>query len=211
MNPRLTILFLTAVLLSGLVLPAPADTLETSFTIHPTVNDWRRDVTVTPFNPDYGQLNSVAISLNGTIDGAFYNENLAAEPSTWADSFQFLLTVDMEGMQVITFEADYAASGELNEADGVMDFDGPAGDVHPFLLPINVSEIHSEDLAAFVGTDWIHLYVDSGAVPTLSQSRTGTQVAASRSSVTITFIYNYTPMAVSAETATWSEVKRLYR
>ncbi|HPF36816.1 MAG TPA: choice-of-anchor E domain-containing protein [Candidatus Krumholzibacteria bacterium] len=211
MNPRLTHLLLAAALLLGLAAAAGAETLETSFTIWPTVNDWRRDVTVDQFNPDYGQLNSVAISISGTYDGAFYNENLSAQPSTWSDSYHFEMLVSLLDQPLISFDADYAAQGELNEFDGAADFSGPSGDIHPFLLPISGSTIRQGDLSQFIGTTLLHLIVDSGASSVLSQSRTGTQVAASRGAVTITFIYNYTPSAVSAETATWSQVKQLYR
>lgn len=211
MITRLTTLVLAAALAAGIVAPAGAEILESSFTIHPTVDDWRRDVTVDQFHPDYGELNSVAISLSGSVAGAFYNENLAAEPSTWSDSLHFAMTVDWLDGRVIDFEADYAAQGELNEYDGAVDFDGPSGDVHTFLLPITGAEIRQDGLEEFVGTDLIHLIVDTTADPVLSQSRTGTQLAASRSTVTITFIYNYTPAAVSNQTATWSRVKALYR
>jgi len=211
MITRLTTLVLAAVLAVGIAAPAGAEILESSFTIHPTVDDWRRDITVDQFHPDYGQLNSVAISLSGTVAGAFYNENLAPEPSTWSDSLHFALTVDWNDARVIDFGTEYAAQGTLNEYDGAVDFEGPSGNVHTFLLPITGSAIRQDDLAEFVGTDLIHLIVETAADPVLSQSRTGTQLAASRSTVTITFIYNYTPAAVPNQAATWSQVKALYR
>lgn len=211
MTTKLTILTLAVVLTVGLVAPAGAEILESSFHIWPTVNDWRRDVTVEQFHPDYGVLNSVSVTLQGRFDGNFHHENQSAEPATWSDSIAFDMTVDWTGGRLIGFDADYAAQGDLNEYDGVLDFGGPSGNVHPFLIPITAGITRQTGLGAFIGTNLIHLDVNAWAEPLVSQSRSGTQGAVSRSSVTITFVYNYTPAAVHNQDATWSQVKSLYR
>jgi len=121
-----TLALAAAISLSGVA--ASAATVEFSDTINLTVTNWMLDASVSQFDPSLGTLESVMITLDGSVEGAAKAESLdnARATVTLDLAAQIVASTSLLG-DVANVLPIVSTQAGLDAFDGTIDFGGTSG------------------------------------------------------------------------------------
>ena len=205
----LVVLTLTA----GLAL---AETYEVSALVPQTTTDWSDDLQLDSFDTSLGALTAVHFFVEGRFDGEFFHENQGDTPVWWQDIMTWNLDVSMDRAnrpdEVILFDDQVTAAGELLTYDGADDFAGDSGVRHTFHTPISGGIVITGDgVNDFIRDGKVVVHLEARGQANLSMGGSGLFGSKSTCTAKVILTYEYTTDSVANEAASWSQVKALYR
>lgn len=167
-----------------------------SIPLQPT--NWTSSVTVPKFDPNLGTLTSIDYTLSATATGAARVESLDNQPSVVTLTFQSTITLTRPDNSVIVVTIPQVQfMDSLSAADGLLDFDGTAGESHENLMTTDSDSVTSppppSDLALFTGPGTITLPVIATGQSTAQGSGNVISQFVSNASASLTVCYNYIP------------------
>jgi hypothetical protein len=165
-----------------------------------------------------GDLLSVSLHIEGSIDGFFYFENLG---SGWAGyrivDLNWALTADFLGENLIDHTGIITEPGFtwMEPFDGLEDYAGTSGTTLPYDDMAEATRVWlpgDPGFDSFSGNGTIPLDVVSHRVGTVSTSGSPTIWGLTDDGLwTATITYEYDPATVDTDQQSWSGVKALYR
>jgi len=200
-------------LLVGVILAAGAfaETHQVSAILDHETTNWNRSVQLEQFDPSLGILTSVAIQVEGSLEGSFQHELTGEESGTWSDFMIMTLNVSVANQWIIGFDGAHVANGELGSFDGVLDFAGTSGETYDYAIPISGGTVRTSGFEAYLGDGAVSVQLVSQAMANMSQTGSGTMVSTATCGGTVTLTYDYSPATIPNEDTSWSAVKALYR
>lgn len=173
---------------------ASAATIEFSDSVSLQSTNWAETLSVTQFDSGLGTLNSVMVTLEGSVEGEANAESLDAAPAT--------ITLDISAL----IEASTAALGNIgtvlpvvseifnaSAADGVIDFGGTAGIMTGLLSASDTdsSTFTGADMAEFIGGGDVSINVDASGESAGTGAGNLIQQFLTSAEATVTVKYDY--------------------
>lgn len=195
---------------------AVAESYQTSALVPQGTTNWIQDIQLEPFDTSLGALTAVQFFVEGRFDGEFFHENTGDVPTRWRDVMTWNLDVFMERTNrpydVIRFDDQASASGELLAYDGTDDYAGSSGTRRLFHTPIGGGIlITGSGVNDFISDQPLDVHLEAYGQADLSMSGSGLFGSKSTCTAKVILTYEYTTDSVANETASWSQVKALYR
>lgn len=194
-----TLALAAAISLSGVA--ASAATVEFSDTINLTVTNWMLDASVSQFDPSLGTLESVMITLDGSVEGAAKAESLdnARATVTLDLAAQIVASTSLLG-DVANVLPIVSTQAGLDAFDGTIDFGGTSGTDTGTVTGTDsdMGTFVGADMAEFIGTGDVTIMLEalgqstgSGAGNLITQFNTS-------ASAEVTVKYTFTEAPVAA-------------
>ncbi len=168
----------------------------------PVMNtNWALTVSLPKFDPALGTLQTIALTLDGHIEGQAAVESTDASATTITTQFQANLTLSRPDLSIIAVVIPQITNiVNLAPFDGTIDFRGPSGMTFPNLSQNATQTVTSpppaSDLALFTGTGNIVLPVSAvGASVATGSGNVVTQFA-TRASAIVTVVYTFQPVII---------------
>ncbi len=183
-------------LLLGIAVPgAHASTISFSDSIPITDTDWSSSVSIPQFNPHLGVLQSVDISLTGTIDSSITVENTSKRARTISVTLtDNLALTGPTASTSLALTSNISTSDALTAFDTHKDFLGTDSASHPGLtntVSNSSSTSAPADLALFTGFGNIVMPVNAGGSSLVSAASNVRTDLVNQSGVTVDVTYSY--------------------
>jgi len=183
----------------GAVLAAHVTAQQTqtfSDSIPVTNTNWALTVSLPKFDPALGTLQTIALTLDGHIEGQAAVESTDASPTQITTQFQANLTLARPDMSIIAVVIPQITNiVDLTAFDGTIDFAGTSGHTFPGLMQNSQQTVTSppprSDLALFTGTGNIVLPVTAVGTSVATGSGNVVTQFATRASAVVTVVYTY--------------------
>lgn len=180
--------------------PPGGGTTSTNFVDQPVVPDFNQ------FDTALGTLNSVQITLSGTVTGTASAESLDASPSTVTVNLQAQVDFLVGASSLVQVIPVASQTESLAAFDGTIDFDGPSGFTTGALTG---TDSDTSTLTGAAMAPWIGSGAVTGLCSGLGQS-TGTGAGnlvtqfATQAGCEVTVVYDYTETTSVPEPGTLS-------
>jgi hypothetical protein len=193
------------VIVFGAVLAAHASaTTQTqtfSSSIPVTNTNWALSVSLPKFDPALGTLQTIALTLNGHIEGQAAVESTDASATQITTQFQANLTLARPDMSIIAVVIPQITNiVDLTPFDGTIDFAGSSGHTFPNLMQNASQTVTSpppaSDLPLFTGTGNIVLPVTAVGTSVATGSGNVVTQFATRASAVVTVVYTFQPAII---------------
>lgn len=184
---------------AGLALPAMAATVTYTDSVALQETNWTNVLALTQFDSSLGTLNSVSVTLMGTVDGVARAESLDSSPSTVTLNLASQITASTPSVgSLLVVLPGISESHSLATYDGTTDFAGASGVTSdpPAQTDTNSTVLTGGAMSDFIGTGTVNFSVASlgtssgsgaGNLATLFHTLAGAQVAVT---------YDYEPAVV---------------
>ncbi len=143
---------------------ANADTQSFSYTHASELTDWHEySLAISQFNPAFGTLNSINVTLDGNIFGDIKLENTGSEPAIITGSLK--ANIDLSTGSILITQVLPLTTNVFNAAafDGVTDFGGTSGVTFSDLTASDSKNVNVPEAnwAAFIGLGSVPLTLDA--------------------------------------------------
>ncbi|MFW2542146.1 choice-of-anchor E domain-containing protein [Primorskyibacter sp. 2E107] len=188
---------LAVVVVAGLAAgAAQAATATYSGSVASTSTNWSDSVLLTQFDPLLGTLDSVSLSLTGSVDGDANAESLDGAPAVITLSLSATITASVAGFPGLSVDVNPLSSSIFNATsfDGTIDFGGTSGVSYSGLTASDSdTSVFTSGLSPFIGNGTFSL--DLSAVGASSGSGAGNLITQffTDAGATASVTYNYTP------------------
>ncbi len=197
---------------------ASAGTLTYNASLPLAPTNWTGTMVFPQFNPEYGCLDSICVSLSGHVQGSGQFENLDPTAATIYMALQSPITLKHpDGSSLASAYPGVQTWDTVTAFDGTVDFGGSSGRTHSDLSGDDTRTrctLLTFDLSLFTGTGNISLPCDaegaSYATGLQSPGNLATQFNTSASAAA-EITYHFSQCATPARPATWGTIKGLYR
>jgi hypothetical protein len=177
---------------------AQAATVSYSDSVATTTTNWSDTILLPLFDASLGTLDSVELTLTGSVSGLAAGESLDGGPSTIVLDLKAFITASVASNPSLSVDVNPIANGTFSATayDGAIDFGGTSGVTYADLDATDAdSSVFTSGLAAFIGSGTFTMVLDalgqstgSGPGNLVTQFNTN---ASAIGGVT----YNYTPPA----------------
>ena len=170
-----------------------------SYDIPMAATGWTQDIVLPQFNTALGTLNSITLSLNGSILGSFRFENTGSSSGTPTLTTSSLLTIKrLDGTTLLEANPVASITETVGPYDGITNFEGTSGRTYNN-QPASDSVVlnllpSSSDFSLFTGTGNLTLPVSTSGSSWVTGGGNLAVLFLCDTGASGTVIYDYTPV-----------------